>query len=71
MKTPEKLKWLKTREKGLLRGSTNGRYYYRIHSGDRQHWAAWVQPIFGLPANSSEKQVATIKRMARADRDED
>ena len=28
---------LKTREKGMLKSATNGRYYYRIHSGGRQH----------------------------------
>jgi integrase len=55
------LKWLKTREKGLLKASTSGRYYYRLHAGGRQHWGSLDTTDFKIAGQRLRKKVEEIK----------
>jgi hypothetical protein len=60
------LKWFKTREKGLLKASTNGRYYYRLHAGGRQHWGSLDTTDFKIASQRLRKKVEEIKGAAGA-----
>ena len=61
MSAEPKLKWLKTREKGLLKASTSGIFYYRLHAGGRQHWGSHHTTDFKIACSRHRDKVKEIK----------
>jgi integrase len=66
MSAEPKLKWLKMREKGLLKASTSGIYCYRLHSGGRQHWGSHHTTDFKIACSRHRDKVKEIKAAGEA-----
>jgi hypothetical protein len=62
----DKLAWIKTREKGLLKASTNGGYYYRLHAAGRQHWGSLHTTDFKIACSRLREKVKEIKGAGEA-----
>ena len=66
MSVDTKLRWIKTREEGLLKASTSGIYYYRLHAGGGQHWGSHHATDFKIACSRHRNTVKEIKGAGHA-----